>query len=64
VGTEQLMDGQIAGYERKPVGQLESSLAQRTPLPYAGATQRGFMDQLECQSWLNLLSGLAAPSAQ
>ena len=64
VGTEQLVDGQIAGHERQPVGQLESSLAQRTPSPYAGATQRGFMDQLECQSRLNLLRRLAAPSAQ
>jgi len=61
---EQMVDGYVGGDEGETVDQLETLLAQRACLPYAGDAQGGLMDQLQGQSRLDLLGWLLGPAAQ
>ena len=58
------MNGHVAGHEGKPVGQLEATLTERAAVTKTGVAQRGLMDQLKGQTWLDPPLRLAAPTTQ
>ncbi len=62
--VEQMVDGCVSGDEGETVDQFETLLAQRACLPNAGDAQRGFMDQLQGESRMDLLGWLLRPAAE
>jgi hypothetical protein len=64
MSAQQFVDGHVGGEKGEAIGKLEPTLAERTTGADAGHAERGFVDQLQRQPWLEVLPTPPRPATE